>query len=70
MVTSDSEEWLMIIIIIVVFIVVIIFSPKAKNQDEECKRVYGSQFAFVAGDRSPDLCVTRDGQIRYYDLIK
>lgn len=38
--------------------------------DKDCAAAYGKEYHFIDGDRSPDLCVTKDGKVRYYDLIR
>lgn len=38
--------------------------------DKKCQKEYGKEYRFIEGDRSPDLCVTKDGEVKYFDLIK
>lgn len=41
-----------------------------KSGNKECKAFFGSEYVYVYGDRSPDLCVSKiDGTIKYYSLI-
>lgn len=77
---SNSEKFLgfvlfmgIIGVILAVCLSIVKFLPTnldTYDPERDCAVAYGKEYHFVEGDRSPDLCVTKDGKVRYYDLIK
>lgn len=41
----------------------------AKTVDQKCKSFYGQEYVFVNGGYGPNLCVTKDGTTKYFNLI-
>ena len=39
-----------------------------EKENKECQKFYGKDYYYIRGDRSPDLCVTMDGKVRYFLL--
>lgn len=46
------------------------FTMFSSEDDKDCERFYGKEYKFVQGDSNLDLCVNKNGEVRYYDLIK
>ena len=47
-----------------------VYVSRLPAPDEQCKKFYGKEYTYISGGRSPDLCVTKDGKVRYYSLIR
>lgn len=39
------------------------------SQSQACETYFGKNYMFINGDRSPDLCVSKDGDIKYFEAI-
>lgn len=74
---SLIEYVFMTIFVIGIFSIVLFCSREIDKQtkrgypssNEACRSYYGQEYMYVSGDRSPDLCVTGSGEVRYFATI-
>lgn len=68
--TPPSFKVIQLVVTLVVVGAIIIFALGAlvsyiDTQEARCGEQFGSEWEFRSGDRSPDICVNEDGEVKY-----
>ena len=72
----NTFKWFLNVLLIIVLAVGVVlllnkgFVSLEHRQNQACRRFYGPRYVFIRGKKSPNLCVTAEGDVRYYELIK
>lgn len=58
------------IFVLTLLLIIGFIMPKSETPEELCQKNYGKEFHFVNGGSGANLCATKEGKIRYFELIK